>query len=82
MNNKKLKFLIFFLFGFSNFIKAVPDGIPDSLDRGHRLILKHGFQIQALTFPERYPAGESWSASRWAESHFDTPNLHEGPVPQ
>ena len=76
-NNLILLFLISLLLCLSNFVLATPDGIPDSLDRGHRLILKRGFQIQALMFPGAYPAGQSWSASRWSESHYNTPNLHE-----
>jgi len=73
---------IFFMLVISNLVKAEADGIPDSLDRGHRLILKHGFQIQALTFPGAYPSGESWDAARWAESNFNTPNIHEWGNPE
>jgi len=73
----KILIKILFLICLSNFTVAVPDGIPDSLDRGHRIILKRGFQLQTLLFPGAYPAGQSWSASRWAESHYNTPNLHE-----
>ncbi len=71
-----------FLTSIANFSGATPDGIPDSLDRGHRLILKHGFQVQALTFPWSYPSGQWWSPTRWAESYFTTPNIHEAPGPQ
>ena len=28
-------------------------------------------------FPGAYPAGQSWSAARWSESNYNTPNLHE-----
>lgn len=81
MNTKKI-ILTILLLCLSNFAIATPDGIPDSLDRGHRLLLKHGFQYQALMFPYSYPAGESWSASRWAESNFGAPNTHETAAPQ
>jgi len=67
---------------FCNLILATSDGIPNSLDRGHRLILKHGLQIQALLFPEFYPPGQTFDTNRWKESNFTTPNTHEGADPQ
>ncbi|MCK5852133.1 hypothetical protein KAH27_03800 [bacterium] len=56
--------------------------IPSSLDRGHKLILQYGLQIQGLMFPDSYPYGESWSSARWAESQFNTPNIHETAKPE
>ena len=77
------KFILTILLScLSNFALAIPDGIPDSLDRGHRILLEKGFQYQALMFPYSYPSGESWSASRWAESNFGAPNTHETAAPQ
>jgi len=70
-------FSIIFFFCLFNLVIVVPDGVPDSLDRGHRIILERGFQLQTLMFPGAYPAGQSWSAARWSESHYNTPNLHE-----
>ena len=51
--------------------------IPSSLDRGHKLILENGLQVRGLAFP----GFETWNSTRWAESEFNTPNLHETPRP-
>ncbi|MCK5852132.1 hypothetical protein KAH27_03795 [bacterium] len=82
MLNEFSKIIIIALCCYCNFLSASFDGIPDSLNRGHRLILKHGFQIQALVFPEFYPSGQSFDTNRWIESKFTTPNTHENASPQ
>jgi len=80
---KNLKFFaIFVILGCFSTANAVY--IPDSLDRGHKLILKHGFQIRALMFPYSYdgPTQYTLSLDRWAESKFNTPDIHERPAPE
>jgi len=78
MGNIKISILIILFLSF-NIVYAV--NVPDSLDRGHKLLLEYGLQYQALVFPFSYPAGESFSMIRWAESNFSTPNTHETAAP-
>jgi len=71
MNTRKLTTLLALLtFYVSNFVSAV--NVPDSLDRGHKLLLEYGLQYQALVFPYSYPSGESFSMA---------PNTHETAAP-
>ncbi|MCK5853133.1 LamG domain-containing protein [bacterium] len=80
MYTRKLTTLLALLtFFVSNFVSGI--NVPDSLDRGHKLLLEYGLQYQALVFPFSYPAGESFSMSRWEESNFSTPNTHETASP-
>ena len=78
----QITLLALLTFCLSNFANAKTDGIPDSLDRGHRILLQRGLQPQTLVFPYSYPTGESFSMSRWAESEYSTPNTHETAAPQ
>ena len=48
-----------------------------SLDRGHRVLLDRGLQLQALVFVTE--SGMDFNVSRWAESNFTTPDLGIGP---
>ena len=81
MPNDFSKIVIIALCCCSSFLPAASDGIPDSLNRGHRLILKHGLQIQALIFPDFYPPGKSFDSKKWLESKFTTSNTHESDYP-
>lgn len=46
------------------------------LDRGHRILIDRGLQIQASVFVPR--GGVPLSADRWAESNFSTASLYRG----
>lgn len=48
------------------------------LDRGHRLLIRHGLQIQAQVF---HSTLESLDIERWKQSYFTTVNLHSGEHP-
>ncbi len=54
-------------------------GYSQELDRGHRILLKHGLQLQAQVFPTKFNDVETgFDRALWDASGFTTVNLHHG----
>ena len=63
------KFLVVSFCIFTLHITAYSDALND-LDRGHRLIIEHGLQLQALVLDN-----EVFDAQTWADSNYTTVNF-------
>jgi hypothetical protein len=47
---------------------------PPGLDKGHRILLERGLQIQAQSFTDGSLPDDGWTVSRWNDSNFTTVN--------